>query len=182
MDLIADDFEEAAHDRPPGLRIHRLRQIHGPLYVGEQDGHLLALALQRPRRRDHSLCQVVGDTRASGGIRLAQTPATAVAEPLAGRILLAAGGTCRCCEQGLATLATEARGVRVAVSAGGAVHAGPPIIGQLQGAVKRATAGALGGTCWTSPRQGRSSGAAGLSRLAPRPPPSPGRSPSRPAL
>ena len=43
---VGEDGEEAIEDAVPFLRIHLLGQFHRALDVGEQDGHLLALAFE----------------------------------------------------------------------------------------------------------------------------------------
>ncbi len=46
VDAVAQDREEALHDRPPGLRVGLLGELHRADHVGEQHGHLLALAVE----------------------------------------------------------------------------------------------------------------------------------------
>ena len=44
VNSVGEDREEALHDLVPVFRVDRLREIHRPLEVGEEDRHLLALA------------------------------------------------------------------------------------------------------------------------------------------
>jgi hypothetical protein len=59
VDRLTHDREEAVQERAPELRVNARRQLHRPLHVGEQHGHLLALTLQRPAGQPHLLCQVL---------------------------------------------------------------------------------------------------------------------------
>ena len=47
---VGEDLQEAVEDAVPLLRIDRLGELHRSLHVGEQDGDLLALALERRLR------------------------------------------------------------------------------------------------------------------------------------
>ena len=47
VDALAEDREEAGHDRAPLLGVRLLGELHRAHHVGEQDGHLLSLALER---------------------------------------------------------------------------------------------------------------------------------------
>jgi TRAP-type mannitol/chloroaromatic compound transport system substrate-binding protein len=50
LEAVAEDAEEALHDLRPRLGVELLRQLHRALHVGEEDGDLLALALDRGQR------------------------------------------------------------------------------------------------------------------------------------
>jgi hypothetical protein len=56
---VGEDLEEALHDPVPCLGVDRLREIHRPLHVGEQDGHLLALAFEGAARGKDLLGEVL---------------------------------------------------------------------------------------------------------------------------
>ena len=59
VNSVGQDREEALHDPVPVLGIDRLREIHRALEVGEENGHLLALAFQRASRRQDLLGEVL---------------------------------------------------------------------------------------------------------------------------
>src|SRR5262249_49789219 len=46
MDSIGENPKEPIHDPMPFFGIHLLGEIHRPLHVGEEHGHLLALAFE----------------------------------------------------------------------------------------------------------------------------------------
>jgi hypothetical protein len=50
---VGEDREEALHDLAPLLRVVLLGEVHRPLHVGEQHGHLLALGVVLAYLRDH---------------------------------------------------------------------------------------------------------------------------------
>ena len=50
MDTVGKDPEEAAHDAVPLFGVDLLGEIHGSLHVGEENGHLLALAFEGASR------------------------------------------------------------------------------------------------------------------------------------
>ena len=85
---LGEDREEAVEDLVPLLGIDLLGQLHRPLHVGEEDGHLLALALERGARREYLLGEVLRGVRArvrcGGPRRLAHGLTTDVTE-LGGR-------------------------------------------------------------------------------------------------
>ena len=89
---VGEDVEEAVHDPVPRLGVDLLRQLHRAPHVGEEDGHLLALALEGVTRGEYLLGQVprgVGVGIARGGVR--QPARTPVAELLPGRVRRATG-------------------------------------------------------------------------------------------
>jgi hypothetical protein len=49
---LGEQLEEAVHDPVPLLGIELLGELHRALHVGEEDGHLLALALEGARGED----------------------------------------------------------------------------------------------------------------------------------
>src|SRR5262249_28286198 len=51
--------EEAVHDAVPLLEIEALREVHGALDVGEEDGDLLSLTLEGGLRGEDLLSQVL---------------------------------------------------------------------------------------------------------------------------
>ena len=63
---LAEQIEEALHDRPPLLRVDLFGQIHRSLYVGEHDRHLFALASSARRRRATGRAACAGRDRLSG--------------------------------------------------------------------------------------------------------------------
>jgi hypothetical protein len=50
VDAVGQDLEEAVQDPVPLFGVDLLGELHRPLHVGKEDGHLLALALQRGLR------------------------------------------------------------------------------------------------------------------------------------
>ena len=52
---VGEDGEEPIHDAVPVLGVDLLGERHRALHVGEEDGHLLALALHRRARRQDPL-------------------------------------------------------------------------------------------------------------------------------
>jgi hypothetical protein len=46
MNAFGEDLEEALHNPGPVLGVDRLREIHRPLHIGEEHGHVLALAFE----------------------------------------------------------------------------------------------------------------------------------------
>src|SRR5262249_19865695 len=62
LDAIAQDAEEALHDLRPRLGVELLRHLHRALHVDEENGDLLALALDRGFR----LTDLVGEERRMG--------------------------------------------------------------------------------------------------------------------
>jgi hypothetical protein len=95
LDAVAEDAEEALHDLRPRLGVELLRQLHRALHVGEEDGDLLALALDRGFR----LADLLGEERRMGWRWSRRPPAdrqrraAAAAEFLADLDRGAAGGT-----------------------------------------------------------------------------------------
>jgi hypothetical protein len=55
---LGEELQEAVPDPVPFLRVELLGEIHRPLHVGEQDGYLLALPLQRSARGEDFFRQV----------------------------------------------------------------------------------------------------------------------------
>ena len=53
LDGVGEDREEALHDLAPLLGVVLLGEVHRPLHVGEQHGHLLALGVVLAYLRDH---------------------------------------------------------------------------------------------------------------------------------
>ena len=60
VNAVAEDREEAIHDRPPQLRVGLLGQIHRADHVGEQDRDLLALTIEIGPRVTDLVGQVLG--------------------------------------------------------------------------------------------------------------------------
>jgi hypothetical protein len=56
---LGEYLEEAVKDSVPLLRIELLGQIHRPLHVGEEDGHLFALAFEGAAGGEDLLGEVV---------------------------------------------------------------------------------------------------------------------------
>ena len=99
MDARAQHREEALHDRLPGLGVGRLGELHRARHVGEQHGHLLALALERARGQRGSSRRGAPGSRgarrarpggAGRGIGGLQRLAASVAESLSRRVLATA--------------------------------------------------------------------------------------------
>jgi len=57
---VGKDLEEAIEDGVPLLRIELFRQLHRALHVGEEDGHLLALAFEGRLGLEDFVGQVLG--------------------------------------------------------------------------------------------------------------------------
>ena len=60
MHALGEDGEEAIEDGVPLLRIALLGQLHRALHVGEENGHLLALALEGGARGEDLVGEVFG--------------------------------------------------------------------------------------------------------------------------
>src|SRR5262245_47004516 len=96
MDAGGENLEEAIDDRAPALGIELLGQLHRALHIGEEDGHLLPLALESGTGGEDLLGEmprrvrvgVAGRRRRSGG-----KLTTLGAERGARRERSAAGGT-----------------------------------------------------------------------------------------
>jgi hypothetical protein len=67
MHAVGEDGNEALHDVMPFLRIELLGELHRALHVGEQHGHLLALALEGAARGEDLVDQVRRRVRAQPG-------------------------------------------------------------------------------------------------------------------
>ena len=123
---LGEEGEEAVHDAMPGFGVDALGELHRTLHVGEEDRHLLALALEGGLRGKNLLGEVLGRIGAGGTLcrarRLSQALAAAVAELVAHRIRLAAAGARHVTGQARAALATEAGAVGIRVVAAGAFH------------------------------------------------------------
>ena len=122
MHALGEDLEEAVHDPVPVLGVELLGELHRPLHVGEEDRHLLALALEGLARGQDFLREVLG--RVGRGSLLggrgrgqAQRGAAVAAELLAGVCWGAARGA-RPSEASAAFRAKAAFGT-IAVSARG---------------------------------------------------------------
>jgi hypothetical protein len=132
VDPVGEDLEEAVQDAVPRLGIHRLGQLQRALHVGEQDGHLLALALERGLRREdlvHQVLRGVGERAAvrRGAVWFRHLPwaraepvSAGEAEPCRGRELRPAACATGC--ERRATGEAEAGALRVLVVARDAVH------------------------------------------------------------
>ena len=59
MHPLRQDLEEAVEDAVPLLGVDLLGQLHRALHVGEEDGHLLALALQGGLRLEDLVGEVL---------------------------------------------------------------------------------------------------------------------------
>ena len=69
---VGQDLEEALQDAVPLLGIELLRQLHRALHVGEEHGHLLALALQGGLRLEDLVGQVLRGVGAGAPFRLSR--------------------------------------------------------------------------------------------------------------
>src|SRR6266705_7133588 len=126
---VGEDGEEAVEDPVPRLGVHLLGELHRALHVGEEDGHLLALALEGGARGEDLLGEMTGGVGARR-LPLGWRPdrprrcAAVVAEPCArgdvGVALRAAGA------QGIPALETQSRVEWILVAAGWALHGRAP--------------------------------------------------------
>jgi len=64
VDAVGEDLEEAIHDAMPFLRINLLGQLHRAFHIGEQHGHLLALAFERGLGLEDLVGEVAGSVGA----------------------------------------------------------------------------------------------------------------------
>jgi hypothetical protein len=122
LDGVAENAEEALHDLRPRLGVELFRELHRALHIGEEDGDLLALALDRGFR----LADLLGEERPMGW-RWSRCPpadrqrrATAAAESLVDLDRSAAGGTPR--GQSGAALRVEAAVGPIVVVTGRTAH------------------------------------------------------------
>jgi hypothetical protein len=122
VDAVAEDRDEAGHQPPPGLGADPLGQLHRPDGVGEEDGDLLALALERRPSGADLRGQML---RRGGQRRRRQRVAAGVAEPRRRRIRRSAGGADDPLAQRRAALGAEACALTIGVAARSAVHAAP---------------------------------------------------------
>jgi hypothetical protein len=60
---VGEDLEEAVEDLVPLFRVELLCKIHRALHVGEQHGHLLALAFDGGARGQNLIGQMLGSVR-----------------------------------------------------------------------------------------------------------------------
>src|SRR2546428_97725 len=67
LNAVGEDAEEALHDVRPHFGVELLGQVHRALHVGEEDRHLLALALEGGARGEDLLGKVLGGVRARVG-------------------------------------------------------------------------------------------------------------------
>jgi hypothetical protein len=130
VDPVGEDREEALHDPVPVFGVDRLGEIHRPLHVGEEDGHLLALAFEGAARREDLLGEVLRSVgsriRGCGTVgRTSQRPAAAVAELLLCRIRLSAGRATQRAGQRRSAFTAETRISRIFEAASYAPHRGP---------------------------------------------------------
>ena len=98
LHALAEQIEEALHDRAPFLWVDLFRQIHRSLDVGEHNRHLFALAAQS---RDigrlaaqHARAAISRRSRGGArgvGVRGRELASALVAKPLRGRVLAPAG-------------------------------------------------------------------------------------------
>jgi len=91
VDAVGQNLEEAIEDPMPRLGVHLLGKLHRTDHVGEQHGHLLALAFERAAGGENPLGQMarrVGARLAGAVSRPAwrEPLAAGVAEPLVDRI------------------------------------------------------------------------------------------------
>ena len=122
---VGEELEEAIHDAVPFLRVEPLGELHRPLHVGEEDGDLFALALERGLRGQDLLGEVLRCVRARrvlGRGRRQRVPA-AEAESHLGRVRLAAPGARSLGSERAAAVAAEGGVVRKSSLARGAGHA-----------------------------------------------------------
>src|SRR5262245_21400241 len=99
MHALGEELEEAIEDAVPFLGVDLLGQLHRALHVGEEHGHLLALAFERAAGAEDLLGKVLrgvsGGRSLGESRRLVQRSAAAPAEllaPLDGRAARSAGG------------------------------------------------------------------------------------------
>jgi hypothetical protein len=124
MDALGEELEESIHDHMPLFWIELLGEVHRALHVGEQHGHLLALAFQGGLRGEDLLGEVLRGVGA--GIALGTGPgrgdvsAAAVAELGAGRELGVAARAAH--GQGSSAFEAEPRVSGILVTAGSALH------------------------------------------------------------
>jgi hypothetical protein len=69
---VGEDREEAVHDPVPFFRIELLGQFHRAFHVGEEHGHLLALAFEGRARGEDLLGEVSRGVGARIGFRRAR--------------------------------------------------------------------------------------------------------------
>src|SRR5207247_3085588 len=126
MHALGKQRGDALHDLVEHLGINLLGEVHGALHVGEEDGDLLALALEGGARGEDLLDQVLrGVGRPITRCRtcgLVQTMTASIAERLTSRIRVAAAGARHVAGQACATLATESGTVGIRGVAAGALH------------------------------------------------------------
>src|SRR5207245_2167110 len=87
MHALGEDMEEAIHDAVPVLGVELLGEVHRAFHVGEEDGHLLALAFERAAGAEDLLGQVLRGVRRGRflgqsrrrGLRSAAAPAELLA-------------------------------------------------------------------------------------------------------
>src|SRR5262249_36758937 len=113
---LAKNAEEALHDLRPRLGIELLRQLHRALHVDEEDGDLLALALDRVFR----LANLLGEKRRRRPPADRQRRAAAAAGSRADLDWGAAGGTPH--DQSRAALRAEGTIGPVVVATGRTAH------------------------------------------------------------
>jgi hypothetical protein len=96
MDPLGEELEEAVHDPVPCLGVELLGEAHRALHVGEEHGHVLALALEGGAGGEDLLGEVIRSVGARLALagrfwRRAERTAAAVAEPLARRVRASTG-------------------------------------------------------------------------------------------
>src|SRR5947199_7127302 len=107
---LGQQLEEAVDDPVPLLGIELLRQLHRALHVGEEHGHLLALAFERAACTEDLLGEMSRGVRARIGLpgRGEREPAPALTAELDARRILEAAA--RAAERGAAHGAHEPGG------------------------------------------------------------------------
>src|SRR5262249_34612880 len=126
MDSLGEQRGEPLHDAVEHLGVEVLGELHRPLHVGEEHRDLLARALERRLRLGDLQGEVLRSRGAGTASRrsdlLREALATAVAELLAGGVLMPAARARPAAAQARAARAAEARAVGILVLAARAVH------------------------------------------------------------
>ena len=129
---LGEDREEAIHDLVPLLRVELLGELHRALHVGEEHGHLLALAFRRrwPARIFSARCSGTSGRRSAtpGPRARCSSLAARVAEALIAGVGCTAARAPARDEQRRGTVPAETGIRRIGATAGGTVHglgAGP---------------------------------------------------------
>ncbi len=130
MDFREHEVEGTLHEPVDLFGIEALRQRREPGDVDEEDRHLLALALERARRREDLLGEVLRGVGAWGGEgargRRGQRAAAGVTEPIVRRVRRLARAAHQL--EARPAAAAEPRGAGVVVTAAGTRHGAGSIV------------------------------------------------------